>query len=54
MNPRRSKQKQAWLDSKEGRITTLITQGMLPQALGQTLLRDLQAAKLKAKNLKSK
>ena len=47
MNPRRSKQKQAWLDSEEGRITTLMAAGMLSEALGKRLLLGLQTAKQK-------
>ena len=47
MSPRRSKPKQAWLDSEEGRIFTLMAQGMLSEALGKRLLLDLQAGKLK-------
>ena len=47
MNPRRSKQKHAWLDSEEGRITTLMAQGMLSEALGKRLLLELQTARQK-------
>ena len=47
MNPRRSKSKQAWLDSEEGRITTLMAQGMLSEVLGKRLLLELQTAKQK-------
>ena len=47
MNQRRSKQKQAWLDSEEGRLTTLMAQGMLSEALGKRLLLELQTAKQK-------
>ena len=54
MNPRQSKQKQAWLDSEEGRITTFVMQGLLPVELGKKLLLDLQAAKLKAQSLADK
>ena len=47
MNPRRAKQKQAWLDSEEGRLTTLIAQGMQSEALGKRLLLELQTARQK-------
>ena len=47
MNPRRSKPRQAWLDSEEGRITTLMAQGMLSEALGKRLLLELQTARSK-------
>ena len=47
MNARRSKQKQAWLDSEEGRITTLMAQGMLSEELGKRLLLELQTARQK-------
>ena len=50
MNQRRSKQKQAWLDSEEGRITTLMAAGMLSEALGKRLLLDLQTASLRTKS----
>ena len=47
MSARRSKQKQAWLDSEGGRITTLMAQGMLSEALGKKLLLELQTARQK-------
>ena len=47
MNPRRSKSKQSWLDSEEGRITTLMAQGMLSEALGKRLLIEIQTARQK-------
>ena len=50
MNTRRSKQKQAWIDSEEGRITMLMQQGLLSEALAKRLLRELQTEKLKPKN----
>ena len=50
MNPRRSKQKQAWLDSEEGRLTTLIAQGMLSEVLGKRLLLELQDAAKSKRN----
>ena len=40
------KQKQAWLDSEEGRITTLMQQGSLSQAVGQKMLLELAKLKL--------
>ena len=48
MNARRSKSKQAWLDSEEGRVTTLMAQGMLSEALGKRLLLELQEAELQS------
>ena len=50
MNARRSKPKQAWLDSEEGRITTLMAQGMLSEALGKRLLLELQEAAKSKRN----
>ena len=47
MNPRRAKPKQAWLDSDEGRIATLVRQGLLPEKQGERLLREIQEEKLK-------
>ena len=47
MNARRSKQKQAWLDSEEGRVTTLMASGMLSEEIGKRLLLELQTAKQK-------
>ena len=46
MNPRRSRPKQAWLDSEEGRIMTLMQKGLLSEALGKRLLDELKARDL--------
>ena len=43
MNPRRSRPKQAWLDSEEGRIMTLMQKGLLSEAVGKRLLDELKA-----------
>ena len=48
MNKRRSKTKATWLESEEGRITTLVRQGLLSIELGKRMLLELQrAAELK-------
>ena len=53
MNTKRSKSKLAWLDSEEGRITTMMQHGFLSRAVGEKLLLELQqAAKLKAQKPK--
>ena len=46
MNPRRSRPKQAWLDSEEGRIMTLMQKGLLSEALGKRLLDELKAREI--------
>ena len=46
MNPRRSKPKQAWLDSEEGRIATAVQKGLLSEALGKRLLDELKAREI--------
>ena len=46
MTRRQFEKKQDWLDSDEGRITTLMKKGLLSQAVGQKLLLELAKLKL--------